>query len=30
MQTKSENLSLFSVRQHNAAHKTGDCDHSNK
>ena len=26
----SENLSLFSVRQHNAAHKTGDCDHSNK
>jgi hypothetical protein len=26
----SKNLSLFSVRQHNAAHKTGDCDHSNK
>jgi hypothetical protein len=32
MQSKSDNssLSLFSVRQHTAAHKTGDCDHSNK
>lgn len=37
MQTKGDNhksdnhgLSLFSVRQHSAAHQTGDCDHSNK
>jgi len=31
MQSKSDNnLSLFSARQHSAAHKTGDCDHSNR
>lgn len=26
----SDNLSFFAARQHNAAQKTGNCDHSNK